>query len=114
MEYYYKSKNPFYKPLPQFRSDCVGEENITMQFIYPKEASTIFLPKDFDGKTNELILKIAHTKPETTVFWYVDETFIGTTRDIHDMAIIPEQGEHLIMVVDIFGNEAVKKIIITK
>ena len=114
MEYYYKSKNPFYKPLPQFRSDCVGEENITMQFIYPKEASTIFLPKDFDGKTNELILKIAHTKPETTVFWYVDETFIGTTRDIHDMAIIPEQGEHLITVVDIFGNEAVKKIIITK
>lgn len=105
MEYYYKSKNPFYKPLPQFRSDCLGDESISMQFIYPKEASTIFLPKDFDGKTNELILKIAHTKPETTVFWYVDETYIGTTKDIHDMAIIPKFGKHFITVVDEFGNE---------
>ncbi len=105
MEYYYKSKNPFYKPLPLFRNDCLGDESITMQFIYPKEASTIFLPKDFDGKTNELILKIAHSKPETTVFWYVDETFIGTTKDIHDMAIIPKSGKHRITAVDQFGNE---------
>ncbi len=105
MEYYYKSKNPFYKPLPQYRSDCLGDESISMQFIYPKVASTIFLPKDFDGKTNELILKIAHTKPGTTVFWYIDETFVGTTKDIHDMAIIPKAGNHLITTVDQFGNE---------
>lgn len=105
MEYYYKTKNPFYKSLPQFRSDCLGDDNISMQFIYPKEASTIFLPKDFDGKTNELILKIAHSKPEATVFWYVDETFVGTTKDIHDMAITPSIGNHKITVVDGFGNE---------
>lgn len=110
MEYYYKSKNPFYKPLPQFRSNCLGDDNIAMQFIYPKENSTIFLPKDFDGKTNELILKIAHSKPETMVFWYVDEMFIGTTKDIHDMAIIPIAGFHKITVVDINGNETTCKI----
>jgi len=114
MEYYYKSKNPFYKPLPQFRNDCLGDETISMQFIYPKVTSTIFLPKDFDGKTNELILKIAHSKPETTVFWYVDQTFVGTTKDIHDMAIIPKSGEHSITVVDEFGNEAKNQIEISE
>ena len=106
MEYYYKSKNPFYKPLPQYRNDCLGNANISMQFIYPKEASTIFLPKDFDGKTNELILKIAHSNPETAVFWYLDETYVGTTKDIHEMAIIPNQGKHRITAVDQFGNES--------
>jgi penicillin-binding protein 1C len=110
MEYYYKSKNPFYKPLPPYRSDCVVEGSITMQFIYPKQSGKFFLPKDFDGNTNELILKIAHSKPETTVFWYLDDTFIGSTKAIHDMAILPKPGKHLITVVDEFGNEAKQRI----
>ena len=106
MAYYYKTKNPFYKPLPKFRGDCLGENSIAIQFIYPKENNSIFLPKDFDEQTNDLILKIAHSKPETTVFWYVDKTFIGSTKDIHELAIIPKQGKHMITVVDEFGNEA--------
>ena len=45
MEYYYKDKNPFYKALPKFRDDCLGETKNSMKFIYPTEKSTIFLPK---------------------------------------------------------------------
>jgi len=85
-----------------------------MQFIYPKENTNFLLPKDFDGNTNELILKIAHSKAHTTLFWYLDETFVGTTKDIHDMAIIPKTGKHLITVVDQFGNEAKRWIEISK
>ena len=114
MAYYYKSKNPFYKPLPKFRSDCLGENSVTMEFIYPKENNSIFLPKDFDGRTNDLVLKIAHSKPEATLFWYADETFIGSTKDIHELAIIPKQGKHLITVVDEFGNEAKRRITISE
>jgi penicillin-binding protein 1C len=106
MGYYYKTKNPFYKPLPKFRSDCLGENSVSMAFIYPKENNSIFLPKDFDGSTNDLVLQIAHSKPETTVFWYVDDNYMGSTKDIHELAIIPKQGKHLITVVDEFGNEA--------
>ncbi|WNH14133.1 penicillin-binding protein 1C [Thalassobellus suaedae] len=114
MAYYYKTKNPFYKPLPKFRDDCLGENRVSIQFIYPKENNTIFLPKDFDGKTNDLILKIAHSKPETTVFWYIDERYIGSTKDIHELAIIPKAGKHLITVVDEFGNEAKRWITISE
>ncbi|MEO6346936.1 MAG: penicillin-binding protein 1C, partial [Aquaticitalea sp.] len=71
MEYYYKVKNPFYKSLPPFREDCLVDDAVKMQFIYPKDNNTIFLPKDFDGRTNSLILKIAHSKPETIVYWYL-------------------------------------------
>ena len=106
MAYYYKTKNPFYKPLPKFRSDCLGGNTVSIEFIYPKENNSIFLPKDFDGQTNDLILKIAHSKPESTVFWYVDDTFVGSTKDIHELAVIPKQGKHSITVVDELGNEA--------
>ncbi|HEX9827022.1 MAG TPA: penicillin-binding protein 1C, partial [Flavobacteriaceae bacterium] len=80
----------------------------------PKENNTIFLPKDFNGKTNDLILKIAHSKPETTLFWYLDETYIGITTGIHDMAIVPKQGRHTITAVDEFGNEVKRNIEIIK
>ncbi|RED48739.1 penicillin-binding protein 1C [Seonamhaeicola aphaedonensis] len=106
MAYYYKTKNPFYKPLPKFRSDCLGEQALTMEFIYPQENHSVFLPKDFNGISNDMILKIAHSKPESTLFWYLDEVFIGTTKDIHEMAVLPKQGQHTLTVVDEFGNEA--------
>jgi len=110
MEYYYKSKNPFYKPLPPYRNDCLGNEEISMQFIYPKDNSIIFLPKDFDGKTNDVILKIAHSKPKSKIYWYIDNEFIGNTSEIHDLAIIPKEGNHTITAVDESGNEIRKNI----
>ncbi|OEK09575.1 penicillin-binding protein 1C [Flavivirga aquatica] len=114
MAHYYKTKNPFYKPLPKFREDCLGERTVSIDFIYPKENNTIFLPKDFDKKTNPLILKIAHSKPESTVFWYIDETFVANTKNIHELAIIPQHGKHTITVIDEFGNENQQKITISK
>lgn len=105
MEYYYKAQNPFYKSLPPFRQDCFGENDIAMEFIYPKENNAIFLPKDFDGQTNQLILRVAHSKPETLVFWYLDDTYLGSTKDIHEFAMQPKHGKHVITVVDTFGNE---------
>ncbi len=110
--YYYQSKDPFYKPLPPFRYDCIANTRATMEFIYPNTQNTIFLPKDFDGKVNDLILKVAHSKPELNLFWYVDDTYVGSTRDIHDMAVIPKTGSHLITVVDELGNELKRTITI--
>ncbi|MDG5490904.1 penicillin-binding protein 1C [Psychroserpens sp. SPM9] len=112
--HYYKSKNPFYKPLPKLRLDCAGEVQETMNFIYPKRNNSIFLPKDFNGETNDLILKIAHSKPETQVYWYLDETYVGSTKDIHELAIIPKKGKHIITVVDAFGNETKRQISISE
>ena len=112
--FYYKSKNPFYKELPPFRTDCIESNSTTMEFIYPNQQSTIFLPKDFDGKTNDLILKVAHSKPQLELFWYVDETYVGSTKNIHDIAILPKPGDHIITVVDALGNELKHKITISE
>jgi len=114
MEYYYKKKNPFYKSLPNFRFDCLGENEVTMQFIYPKNESIIYLPKDFNETINELVLKVAHSKKNSTLFWYIDKTYIGQTTDIHDIAIKPEIGEHLLVVIDEYGNEIKRNVIISK
>ena len=108
--YYFKKKNAFYKPLPPYREDCLGDTNIDMEFIYPNTQTQIYLPTDLDGTVNELIVKIAHSKPELQVFWYLDAQYIGTTKDIHEMAFLPNAGTHIITVVDELGNEVKKRI----
>jgi len=112
--YYYKSKNPFYKDLPPYRSDCDAPVESVMEFIYPNQQSTVFLPKDFDGNTNELVLKVAHSKPRTELFWYLNSHYIGTTKDIHDMAILPDVGQHSITVIDGLGNALQHKITVSE
>ncbi|MCA0152543.1 penicillin-binding protein 1C [Winogradskyella vincentii] len=108
--FYYKNKNPFYKPIPPFREGCLSDSDISMEFIYPNQQSTVFLPKDFNGKTNDLVLKVAHSKPELELFWYVDNVYVGSTKEIHYMAILPNPGEHTLTVVDELGNELKHKI----
>ena len=112
--YYYKTQNPFYKTLPTYRDDCTESSRISMEFIYPNQQSTIYLPKNFDGNTNDLVLKVAHSKPELELYWYIDNQFIGRTKDIHDMAVLPSSGDHVITVMDELGNELKHKITISE
>ncbi|WP_299115525.1 penicillin-binding protein 1C [uncultured Winogradskyella sp.] len=112
--YYFQNKNPFYKPLPPYRKDCIKASVISMEFIYPNQQSTVFLPKDFEGNTNDLVLKVAHSKPELELYWYIDNKFVGSTKDIHDMAVLSSGGEHIITVVDALGNELKHKITISE
>jgi penicillin-binding protein 1C len=112
MEYYYKDKNPFYKSLPKFRPDCLGDIKNSMKFLYPTEKSAIFLPKDFDGKKNELIVKVANSNKDAVLYWYVNSTYLGKTEEIHEFELSPEIGEYNITVVDNLGEEIQQEIII--
>jgi penicillin-binding protein 1C len=111
--YYFKNKNPVYKSLPPYRNDCIEASGNPMEFIYPNQQNTIFLPKDFNGNTNDLVLKVAHSKPELELYWYIDNRFVGSTKDIHDMAVVPSAGEHIITIIDELGNELKHKITIS-
>jgi penicillin-binding protein 1C len=108
--YYYQKQNPFYKSLPRFRNDCLGEVNNAMKFLYPTEKSTIFLPKNFDGTKNELVLKVAHSNSDAILFWYINKRFLGSTKEIHHYAITPKEGDFTFTVVDNFGNEIQQEI----
>ncbi|WP_082422513.1 penicillin-binding protein 1C [Aquimarina longa] len=109
-EYFFKTNSASYKPLPPYRSDCIKESQERMDFIFPKLNNSVYLPKGFDGKVNEVILKIAHTNPGSRVFWYIDDQYMGTTRQFHEMAIAPKPGTHTITVLDENGNELKRKI----
>lgn len=107
MEYYYKKGHPSYKTLPPFRGNCRETNTPAMEFIYPRNGSRITLAKNFEGRKNELIVKLAHIKPSTPVYWHLDEKFMGQTTDYHEIGLMPAPGDHTIMAVDALGNEIV-------
>lgn len=113
MAYYYNTKNPYYKTLPPYRVDCYSEQQNIMEFIYPKNNQNIFLPLDFNETQNPVILKIAHSKPSSNVYWYLDSEYLGITKDIHELAISPTPGNYKLTVVDESGFEISKQISFT-
>ncbi len=110
MEFYFQTKNPTYRTLPNFSEDCFSEGKSKMAFIYPKESMKVFLPKNFEEDTNQLVFRVAHSTVGMKIFWYLDAEYIGTTQTFHEMAIIPEKGPHTITVIDELGNELKRSI----
>lgn len=105
MEWYYKSKNPGYKPLPPMREDCTGQgAQQNMDLIYPREKSVIFIPRELDGAMGSTVFEAAHRKPNSTIFWHLNGEFAGRTKHIHQLAISPEEGNYILTLVDETGE----------
>ena len=98
MEWYYRKLHPGYQPVRN------GIDSNVMEFIYPESGSTIYIPKQLDGKIKGAIFNLAHRNPSSTVFWHLDNQYIGETRFIHRMTILPTKGRHTVTVVDEKGN----------
>ncbi|MHC0443890.1 penicillin-binding protein 1C [Flavobacterium sp. 3-218] len=114
MAWYYKSQHIEYLPLPPFKEACEGTQTTTMDFIYPKANSKIYLTKDFSSNVQPVILKVAYSERDKELFWYVDDVYKATTKTFHELAITPTTGTHYITVVDASGNEIRRKIEIVR
>ncbi|TKG90808.1 penicillin-binding protein 1C [Puteibacter caeruleilacunae] len=110
MEWYYKQRNPLYRPLPPYREDCnsVREQQV-MELIYPRNNDRIFVPIELDGTRGKVVFELAHQNPQTEVFWHLDGEFIGSTCQIHQKELNPDEGDHVITFVDEQGHSLVKK-----
>ncbi|MEO7961452.1 MAG: penicillin-binding transpeptidase domain-containing protein, partial [Ginsengibacter sp.] len=113
IEYYYKQKNYDYKALPPLRSDCVvASVGRQMEIIYPENHAKIYVPLEIDGRKGKTIFKATHRKPETEIFWHLDNEFVATTSNIHQVGISPAPGKHVLTIVDESGERVSREFII--
>lgn len=110
MAYYFASLNPQYKLMPPLATDCIAEDEPLMAFIYPRRNEQVILPKNFDETVNDVVFRLAHRNPDTNVYWYLDETFIGQTKTFHELAVVIAPGTYLLTVTDQEGNSINGKI----
>ena len=76
-----------------------------MRFIYPADGCVVSLPVQSDGTRTTLNCSVAHNDPLAEVFWHLDNSYIGSTKDIHQMSVRLSSGVHRITVVDSSGQE---------
>lgn len=101
IEKYYKFNHPDYKVLPDYKPECQARvADKAMALLYPKARSRIYVPVEIDGNKGQTIFEAMHRNVNTTVYWHLDETYIGETREIHQMALNPSVGKHTLLLVD--------------
>lgn len=104
-ESYFRIRQPFYQPLPPFREDCIsGSSRNRMEMIYPKSRARIFVPVDLDGSLSSTVFEAAHQDPEATIYWHLDDSYLGKTTENHQMSLQPKAGFHLISLMDNQGE----------
>ena len=101
MEWYYRQHHPEYSPI--IRKGRAATEAV-MEFIYPENGAVIYIPRQLDGTIRGVTFNLAHRDPSTTIYWHLDNEYVGQTRMIHQMTLIPEVGKHTVTAVDESGN----------
>jgi penicillin-binding protein 1C len=113
MEWYYRKCHSDYKPLPPFRTDCLAalpSANIaSMCLLYPGRNRLIYVPMELGGNRGRTVFQATHRDLRAAIHWHLDENYIGTTKEIHNMALMPSPGPHTLTLVDENGERLVKK-----
>jgi penicillin-binding protein 1C len=103
-DYYFKTKNPMYKSLPSYKVGCEPEIEKSMEMIYPKAGTVIYIPYELSGEQGKTVFEIAHRNPSNSVFWHIDGVLVGTTKDIHQLGLNPTKGKHMLSLSDNTGE----------
>jgi len=101
---YFFANNSSIRALPPFLPGCNQEKQLSIS--YPLEGQQIYLPIDFDGRQNPLILEAVHEQNSSELSWFWGEHYVGSTHQNHQMALVLPAGLHTITIVDKEGNEA--------
>jgi len=98
MEWFYKPHHPEYVGT---RSALPSQE---IEFIYPQSGTTLYLPRQLSGQVEGAVFRVAHHRSDATLWWHLDQTYVGETRFIHELRLAPAPGHHTLTVVDGDGN----------
>ncbi len=104
LAHFYQKKNPLYKTPPPFHPDCSTSHQKTMELLYPKENNKIYIPRNLTGSRSKIIFEAVHQNKESQIFWHLNETFIGSTTDPHQLVFTPASGKHTLTLVDEKGE----------
>ncbi|MCX2476544.1 penicillin-binding protein 1C [Pedobacter sp. MC2016-05] len=109
MEYYYKIKNSDYQSLPAFMIGCENNGgNNVMELIYPKNGAVVYIPLELNGTRGKIVLNAAHRSQNSKIYWHIDNEYVATTSNYHQLAISPAPGKHILTLVDENGERLVQ------
>ena len=77
-----------------------------LELVYPTPGSRLFIPRDLDGRYQQVVFEAAHSRQDAQLFWYLDGRFLGTTKGTHKVPVDLPAGPHRLSVEDEEGRTA--------
>lgn len=97
---YYKTWNPDYKSPPPWHS-AVHNTMDNIQIVFPDQTKILLFDAANEMNIN---LKAISANKNAALYWHVDEQYIGSTTNIHELQCAVEAGKHQLTIVDQNGN----------
>jgi penicillin-binding protein 1C len=112
--FYYRRQHINYRDLPPFRKDCQATQARSgsaspMELLYPTPGTRIYIPIDLAEKKSRAVFEAVHRQRDTTLFWHLDEQYLGQTTTFHKLEINVAAGKHRITIVDEQGNRLMRR-----
>ncbi len=101
VNYYLRKRGKVVEVFPPHNPAC-GTQNDTdpIDILYPVKMTKIWLPRDYNGKVQKLIIRVAHNRTDKKIFWYVDDSYLGITKHTNEKAVTLNKGWHNLYVID--------------
>ncbi len=95
----------YIKGIPRHKPDCpsISKEN-PITIVYPVSGIGIWIPRGIAGKKQKAVLKAAHSNSRVCLFWYLNGTYLGRTKENHELAVNLLQGNHKLTLIDEEGH----------
>ena len=109
-EFFWRQQHSNYRLMPPWRKDCLADvreldNDQPMDLLYPHAGSRLYIPVDIDGRRSRALLQAVHRQPGMTLYWHLDEQYLGATKLFHEQSVSLEPGWHKLKLVDQQGYE---------
>ena len=102
---YLRERGRLVEQIPPFNPGFSGTDNFSvLRIVYPEEGSKIWIPRDIDGNDQKLTLRAAHLEPNSILYWYADNLYLGKTTELHTWSVRFPRGWHKLEIIDGRGN----------
>jgi penicillin-binding protein 1C len=103
--WFYRQRHPDYRPLPAWRADCAAgaralDTTAPMAVIYPHAGAGLFIPRELGGKRGRAVFRVVHERSGASLFWHLDDRYLGRTDHFHEWALRASPGWHTLTLVD--------------
>jgi penicillin-binding protein 1C len=111
-EFYYRRVHSEYRPMPALRTDCAGGQvggRQALALLYPETNSQVLIPQELDGSRGRAVFQAIHRRREATIYWHLDDRYLGETHTFHQQSLDIDPGEHILTVVDDEGERVARR-----
>lgn len=109
LEHYYTKHAIGYRKLPDFVPWHKTPLNDNIEIIFPQAGANVVIPYEMDGTKGSVIMEASIRDNSMEIFWDLDGEFLGSTQNIHQIAVSPDIGQHVLTITDSSGTRKIRK-----